>query len=447
MMRVLLVGNGAREHVLAETIVRSTHTPSLYAYMKANNPGITALSREIRIGPYGNPEPIVRFAKDMEISLAVIGPEDPLNNGIADALLASGIPVVGPLKELARLETSKSFTRNLVRKYGIDGNPPYRTFTSPDGIASFLEEIGEAVLKPDGLTGGKGVLVQGEHFTTTGEALKHCREILREHPSVTVEEKLEGEEFSLQCFCDGTTVVPMPAVQDHKRRFAGDTGPNTGGMGSYSCEDHLLPFLQHRDVREGLEITRRVAEALRIETGKPYRGILYGGFMVTRKGIRLLEYNARFGDPEAMNVLPLLETDFIDLCRAITEGTLDRLPVSFQRRATVCKYIVPRGYGLPKDHPDASSTSARIEVGDVGKGRIYYSSVDRREEGLYMTSSRAIGVVGMAETVQEAERIAENAVSSVVGPVDHRPDIGTEALIRRRVEHIRKIRSENLTSA
>jgi len=445
MIGVLLVGNGAREHVLAETIVRSTHKPCLYSFMKANNPGIVSLSKEVRIGNYRDPEPIVRFARDAGVSLAVIGPEDPLNNGVSDAITAAGIPVIGPLKNLARLETSKSFTRDLVQKFGIPGNPRYRTFSSADGIAEFLDEIGAAVIKPDGLTGGKGVLVQGEHFTTSKEGLKHCAEILREHPSVTIEEKLEGEEFSLQCFCDGTTVVPMPAVQDHKRRFAGDTGPNTGGMGSYSCEDHLLPFLRSQDVQEGLEITRRVAEALRIETGKAYKGILYGGFMVTRHGIRLLEYNARFGDPEAMNVLPLLSTDFIDLCQSMAEGTLDRLFISFDRKATVCKYVVPCGYGLPKDHPGASSTSARIEIGDIGNARLYYSSVDQRKDGLYMTASRAIGIVGVAGTVQEAERIAENAVHAVAGPVDHRPDIGTDTLIRQRVDHVQRIR--NRTSA
>jgi len=167
---------------------------------------------------------------------------------------------------------------------------------------------------------------------------------------------------------------------------------------------------------------------------------MYGGFMITGGGLRLLEYNARFGDPEAMNILPLLETDFVDLCRAIIDGTLDRLPVTFARRATVCKYIVPRGYGLPKDHPDAQSTSARIEVGDTGPARLYYSSVDKREDGLYMTTSRAIGVVGIAGSLAEAEGIAESAVTAIRGPVDHRPDIGTAALIAKRVRHMASLR-------
>jgi phosphoribosylamine--glycine ligase len=211
-------------------------------------------------------------------------------------------------------------------------------------------------------------------------------------------------------------------------------------MGSYSCADHLLPFLDQRAVDEGLAITRQVAEALRRETGTPYRGVLYGGFMVTAAGVRLIEYNARFGDPEAMNILPLLKTDFIDLCRAIIAGRLADSEMVFEKKATVCKYAVPKGYGLPADHPDAASTAARIEIGDVRGARLYYSSIDQRSDGLYMTSSRAIGVVGIADTLAEAEKTAEAGVSAIRGPVDHRPDIGTEPLVRKRVEHMQALK-------
>jgi phosphoribosylamine--glycine ligase len=234
-------------------------------------------------------------------------------------------------------------------------------------------------------------------------------------------------------------VVATPPVQDHKRRFADDKGPNTGGMGSYSCEDHSLPFIHPKDIADGLAITQQVAEAICKETGAHYKGVMYGGFMVTKSGVRLLEYNARFGDPEAMNILPLLKTDFVDLCRAVIDGTLDRLPIEFEKKATVCKYVVPRGYGLPKDHSDAQSTSARIEVGDVGKARLYYSSVDKREDGLYMTTSRAIGVVGIADRLEDAEKMAEKAARAIRGPVDHRPDIGTKPLIEKRIRHMREI--------
>ncbi|MDA8126692.1 MAG: phosphoribosylamine--glycine ligase [Deltaproteobacteria bacterium] len=440
MTHVLLVGNGAREHAIAEAIARSEQAPRLFAFMKTDNPGIAALAAEVRIGRYDDPAPIIAFAKEAKVAFAVIGPEDPLSHGIVDALAAAGIPAVGPTQTLARLESSKSFTRNLLEKYGIPGNPRFRNFTDLEGIEAFLNELPGIVLKPDGLTGGKGVMVQGDHFQTRAEALDLCREILRSHPSVTVEEKLEGEEFSLQCLCDGRTVKATPPVQDHKRRFAGDRGPNTGGMGSYSGADHLLPFLDADAVAQGLAITEKVAAALLAETGQPYKGVLYGGFMITATGVKLIEYNARFGDPEAMNILPLLKTDFIALCRAIIDGTLDQLALTFEKKATVCKYCVPKGYGLPADHPDAASTSSRIEIGDVQGARLYYSSIDRKADGLYMTASRAMGVVGIADSLAEAERIAEGAIKAIGGPVDHRSDIGTEPLIQKRIDHMKRLK-------
>lgn len=442
MSNVLLIGNGAREHAIAEAVIRSNRQPRLFSFMKSNNPGIASLSEKFFIGSYSDLAAINAFAKECLIDFAVIGPEDPLNNGVADSLRGAGILSVGPTKSLARLETSKSFTRHLVKKYNIPGNPKFMTFTSMKGIEAFLDELDGIVVKPDGLTGGKGVMVQGDHFQTSQEALDYCRQVLKEHPSVTIDERLEGEEFSLQCLSDGKTVVATPPVQDHKRRFVDDKGPNTGGMGSYSCEDHALPFMNQQDVADALEITQKVAEAIYRETGEYYKGVMYGGFIITKSGIKLLEYNARFGDPEAMNILPLLKTDFVDVCRAIVEGMLHTLNIEFEKKATVCKYIVPKGYGLPKDHPDASSTAARISVGDPGAARLYYASVDQRPDGLYMSTSRAIGIVGIAATLAGAEAVAEAAASSVKGPVDHRPDIGTAALVGRRVAHMKQIQGQ-----
>lgn len=442
MSNILLVGNGAREHAMAEAISRSGQNPFLFSFMKANNPGIASLSEICKPGSYSDLSSITGFALDNKIDFAVIGPEDPLNNGVVDALIQCGIPSVGPTKSLARLETSKSFTRNLVNKYNIPGNPEFKVFTTPDGLEAFLDKLAGIVLKPDGLTGGKGVLVQGDHFKSKDEALKLCRKILKESSSVIVEEKFDGEEFSLQCLCDGKTVVGTPLVQDHKRRFDGDQGPNTGGMGSYSLPDHLMPFLKASDVEEGLEITRQVAAALLKETGSPYKGVMYGGFIATKNGVKLLEYNARFGDPEAMNILPLLKTDFVVICRHIIDGTLDKLKIEFESKATVCKYVVPKGYGLPADHPDAASSQAKIEVGDVGKARLYYSSVDKKEDGLYLSSSRAIGIVGIADTLDAARQIAEEGVQAVKGPVAYREDIGTDALIQKRIDHMKKIRKD-----
>lgn len=444
-MNVLLIGNGAREHALAETLARARPAPDLFAYMKSNNPGIASLAAKTKIGGYGDLPAIREWAGANDIAFAVVGPEDPLNNGVVDVLQETGIPSLGPVKSLARLETSKSFTRNLLAKYGIPGNPRFGNFSSLAGIEALLDELDRVVIKPDGLTGGKGVMVQGDHFASRQEALAICREILADHGLVTIEEKLEGEEFSLQCLTDGKIVLATPPVQDHKRRFNDDQGPNTGGMGSYSCGDHLLPFLERRDIEAGLAITEQVAAALYRETGVYYRGVMYGGFMITRQGVRLLEYNARFGDPEAMNILPLLQTDMVELCQAIMSGTLAGAKLDFASQATVCKYIVPQGYGLPPDGHRPLPGEEKIEIGPLSGARLYYSSVDKRTDGLYMTASRAVGVVGIAKELGEAEKIAEQAASAIKGAIAHRSDIGTAPLIEKRVRHMRELRGKQET--
>ncbi|MFC1769172.1 phosphoribosylamine--glycine ligase [Nanoarchaeota archaeon] len=433
-MNILLIGNGAREHAIAEAIVRSPQKPILFSFMKANNPGIAKLSSKTKIGGYDDLQEIVDFARSESIEFAFIGPEDPLNNGIVDAFEAVGIPCIGPKKQLAALETSKSFTRNLLHKYNIDGNPKFKIFTKDDDILGYLNELEEIVIKPDGLTGGKGVRVQGDHFHTKEEAYHYCLEVLKTHKAVVVEEKLDGEEFSLQCLSDGFTVIKTPPAQDHKRAFVDDKGPNTGGMGSYSCEDHLLPFLKEEHVQKGLKITQKVCDAIREETGIPYKGVMYGGFIVTKNGVKLIEYNARFGDPEAMNVLPILKTDFVEICKAIIDENLKSLNIEFENKATVCKYAVPEGY------PEIPKKDEKIDLSEVPvETKIYFASVDQREDGLYTSTSRAIGVVGIAPSIEEAEQLAEKSVKAIKGPLFHREDIGTKTLIQKRIDHMNSI--------
>jgi phosphoribosylamine--glycine ligase len=270
------------------------------------------------------------------------------------------------------------------------------------------------------------------------EALEYCNALFAgKSPAIVIEEKLQGEEFTLQSFCDGQHVVDTVVVQDHKRAFDGDVGPNTGGMGSYSCEDHKLPFLSDDIIMQASNINSAVANALFKETGQEYKVILYGGFMLTADGLRLIEYNARFGDPEAMNVLPLLKTDFNDVCKAIVGGTLDKISVEFEKKATVCKYIVPKGY------PMKPAAGERVDISDLppqsDKLRIYYAAVDKKADGLYLTGSRAIALVGIGETLKEAEKIAEEAASRVRGSVFHRKDIGSAELVQSRVEHMKTL--------
>lgn len=434
-MKIFLVGSGAREHAIAETLCKNKET-ILYSYLKSKNPGIAALSKDFELGNYNELEKIRNFAKKTKPDFAFIGPEDPLSNGVADSLKELKIDAIGPTKNLARLETSKSFTRRLLEKYNIEGNPKFKIFNKNnlEDAKKFLDSVDECVVKPDGLTGGKGVKVQGDHFKTRKEALEYCHVVLQTHPAVVVEEKLEGEEFSLQCLADGKTAVATPAVQDHKRAFENDFGPNTGGMGSYSCADHLLPFLKKSDVEEGLDITQKVAEALHKETGEFYKGVMYAGLIVTKNGVKLLEYNARFGDPEAMNVLPLMETDFAEVCNAIISQELHKIKIKFQNKATVCKYLVPEGY------PGNPLKNEKLIVGKMPQNaRLYYASVEQKENSLYTTSSRAIACLGIADDIGEAEKIAEEATNSIKGKLFHRKDIGTKKLIEKKVRHMKEI--------
>ena len=214
-----------------------------------------------------------------------------------------------------------------------------------DGVSEFLQKLGnDYVVKFDGLAGGKGVKVSGEHLTNNNDAIDYCQEIIDSGGKFVIEEKFVGEEFSLMSFCDGKSLKHMPIVQDHKRAYEGDSGPNTGGMGTYTDINHSLPFLTIEDVNQAKEMNKATINALAKKFNESYKGILYGGFIATADGVKLIEYNARLGDPEAMNVLSLIETDFIDICCAITDGTLDKINVQFNKQATVCKYVVPEGY-------------------------------------------------------------------------------------------------------
>lgn len=437
MKKVLVIGNGAREHVICETLKRSKHEVQIFAVGKTKNPGIAELSEEYALVDPSDLQAIREFALDVKPDFAILGPEAPIAAGVADMLLEIGVHSASPLQTVGRLESSKSFTRDLLEKYGIEGNPEFQVFNNEEGLAEFFDKLGDDfVVKADGLKGGKGVKVSGDHLHGKEEGLAYARECLADAGRVVVEEKLIGQEFSLMSFCDGVHTAEMPAVQDHKRAYEDDEGPNTGGMGTYSDSNHSLPFLQDGDIEAAAEITRKVAKALFEETGVYFKGVMYGGFIATKKGVRLIEYNARFGDPEAMNVLPLLKTDFVDLCVALIHGKLDQLSIKFDKKATVCKYCVPNGY------PDKPISGERIEIGEVPAGaKIYFASVDDREDGLYLAGSRAVAVVGIAETIEEAEKIAEKGVSAIKGPVFHRKDIGTKELIEKRVRQMENLRN------
>jgi len=435
MSNVLLVGSGAREVAIARKIKESSRPVSLFCLSPSINPHISVLCEKYFTVPLSENQTIAGVAKKLNIDFAIIGPENPLENGLVDTLEKEGIPSVAPKKDVARIETSKSFARNILDRCSPEKNPQRKEFSSLEGVEEFLQKLGgNYVVKYDGLMGGKGVKVSGEHLFSSEETLEYCKKIIGMGGIFLVEEKLVGEEFSLMSFCDGQNCAHMPVVQDHKRAFEGDIGPNTGGMGTYSFANHSLPFLSEKDVSDAQKTNERVAKELYRTTGTKFKGFLYGGFMATKDGIKVIEYNARLGDPEAMNVLSLLKTDFFDICNHIIGGSLKSVDVKFEPHATVCKYAVPNGY------PDNPEKGFAVSIENVDADSLFFAAVREDKNKIIATGSRTVACVGVDKEVCGAEQKAEAGISRVVGNVFHRKDIGTAALIQKRIENMKKVR-------
>lgn len=432
--QVLLLGKDGRTDAIAAACLASSHRVEITVLTQYLNAGLLAKCADVVQGNLESLDDLNGVLNRRAFDLAIVGPEEPLAAGATDFLEDAGIPTVGPTKALARIETSKIWARKLLEKYGIAGNPVHRVFTDTNGLMDYLVELGEYAIKPDGLSGGKGVRVFGDHLLAHADAFEYATDLIEASGVVLVEERLDGEEFSLQTFTDGESVLHCPIVQDHKRAYEEDTGPNTGGMGSYSCPDGSLPFLHPIEVEAARRINEQVIDALRMETELPYRGVLYGGFIATGAGIRLIEYNARLGDPEAMNVLPLMQGDFLDLCYAIVHGRLSEVGMSFAPLASVCKYVVPQDYPLGKGAGDLINVpeDALRQEGTY----CFWAAAEQRGTETALTGSRAVAFVGIGSSLAEAEQRAEDGVRSVAGNVRHRRDIGTAEAIARRSEHM-----------
>ena len=438
-MKILVVGSGAREHAIAKALAR---TADVFTFMGKKNPGLASVSCEFMVGDESDFDSVIAFARDNDVNMAFIGPEAPLEKGIVDSLAEVGIYSVGPVKSAAQIETNKAFMRKLFEDYDIDGSIKYGTFYDMDEAFEFIDSFDEpVVVKPIGLTGGKGVKIVGDQLADNDEAKEYVKEIFEQKmggfEGVVIEELLVGEEYTIQAFVDGKNLIPMPAAQDHPHAFEGNKGPITGGMGSYSDKNHLLPFLSQEEYDASVKIMKQTIDAIAVEA-EPYKGILYGQFMITKDGPKVIEYNARFGDPESMNVLSLIDDDLAEISKQIIEGTLDK--AVFSNKASVCKYVVPNNYPNTK----AADTVINVDeekINDLG-AEVYYAAVYQDDDdNIRLTSSRAIGVLAIRDSIDEAEQACEEAIKFIDGDIYHRSDVATAKLLEEKMEHMKEVRS------
>jgi phosphoribosylamine--glycine ligase len=421
-MKVLLIGSGGREHALAWKLAASPLLTKLYA--APGNPGIgeTAELVELKIADH---KAVAAFCKENRIDLVVVGPEAPLCAGLADDLDLAGIKVFGPSAAAARLEGSKSFTKQLCAANKIPA-ARFSEFREREAAKDYVRKHGAPiVLKADGLHAGKGVVVA----MTLKEAIAAVDQVFtitgKTEAPVVVEEFLSGEEASFFCLVDGETVLPLASAQDHKRAFDGDQGPNTGGMGAFSPTPVMTPKLEHRALEE---IVRPTARALaRVNT--PYRGVLYAGLMLTAAGPKLIEYNVRFGDPECQVLMPRLKDDLLTLLLATVDGALDQVSVRWHDLAAISVVMASKGY--PGDYASGSEIKGLDRAGAIEGVTIFHAGTRRDGKRLLAAGGRVLNVTATGKTLKEAQTRAYQAVDLIDWPQGFcRRDIGRRALGR-----------------
>ena len=392
-MKVLIVGGGGREHAICWKLAQSPKVTELFC--APGNGGIGQIAQCVDIKAT-DVEGMVRWAKDNAMDFVVVAPDDPLALGMVDALEEAGIPAFGPRKNAAVIEASKAFSKELMKKYHIP-TAKYETFTDLDAACAYVKEQGAPiVVKADGLALGKGVTVA----QTTEEALSALREMMADGKfgasgsTVVIEECMTGAEVTVLAFCDGEHVRPMVSSRDHKRAFDGDKGPNTGGMGAITPAPGYTPELAQRCMDE---IFLPTIAALKAE-GRPFKGVLYFGLMLTPDGPKVVEYNARFGDPECQAVLSLLDGDLLDIMLACRNGTLDQVKYSWKKQAACCLVLASGGY--PVEYKKGCPITGLEEA---GKAAVVFHAGTAEKDGQIVTSGgRVLGVTALGETLEQA---------------------------------------------
>ena len=418
-MKVLVVGGGGREHAIVWKVAQSPKVEKIYC--APGNAGIAELAECVPIGAMEF-DKLTAFAREKEIDLTIVGMDDPLVGGIVDAFEAEGLRVFGPRKNAAILEGSKAFSKNLMKKYNIP-TASYETFKSPEDAIAYLEKNQKypIVLKADGLALGKGVVVA----QTIDEAKQAVREMMeggkfgKSGARVLIEECMVGREVTELCFCDGRTIVPMVASQDHKRVFDGDKGPNTGGMGAFAPSPLYTPEIAARTTEEILLPTLRAMNA----EGFTFKGVLYVGLMLTADGPKVVEYNARFGDPETQAVLPLLTSDLMEIMMAVREQRLDESMVRFADKAAACIILASGGY--PGKYEGGKAITG-IDAAEKRGATVYHAGTKLSDGQLVTAGGRVLGVTATGDTMRGAVDAAYAAAREIHFEGAHmRSDIGS----------------------
>jgi phosphoribosylamine--glycine ligase len=423
-MKILVVGGGGREHALVWKIAQSSLVDTLYC--APGNPGIAGLADCVHI-PADDIDGLLDFAKAEQIDLTVVGPEVPLTMGIVDRFRASGLDIFGPNKAAARIEGSKSFSKDLMAKYSIP-TAAYRTFSDRDAAVAYIREQGAPiVVKADGLAAGKGVIVA----VNEAQAISAVDDIMLDKvfgaagASVVIEEFMDGEEASFFAFTDGGNVLPLASSQDHKRVFDNDEGPNTGGMGAYSPAPVVTAAL-HDEIVE--TIVKPTIAGMANE-GCPYSGILYVGLMIRDGKPRVVEYNARFGDPEAQPLLMRMKSDIVPVLQACARGNLQQSTIEWHDKAAVCVVMASGGY--PASYAKGFQIMGLDEVLKMEDVVVFHAGTSLRDGKVVNSGGRVLGVTGLGNTVAEAIECAYSAVDKINWSGAHfRKDIGRKALNR-----------------
>lgn len=448
---VLVVSYGAREAAMVDALYESPHDLKLYVADKQRNPFNVARATKHVVVPDLNVRDIADFARQYQddIAFGITGTEAPIIAGLRNVVeAAAGIPMLCPTKEYA-IESSKVRQRELLRILVPDANPRYEViepgqFAKDEFAVAYQALGGKVVIKPDRPGFGKGVAVAGDHFVSFDEAWEHCRSILDAGDRVIVEEKLDGEEFSVQFFSDGRHLVATPPVRDFKRRYNGDRGPNTGGMGAYKADGWLLPFMAQRDWNGATWIAERVFSALKVgDYNAGVRGMpLYIGYMATADGVKVLEINSRPGDPEFPILMPLMEDDFASVCQHMLQGNLDN--VRFSRQASVGVYAVPEPYPS-KDGKERRVDTQRFDsLARIYGNRLvgYPAAMERRNGADYALASRTFLSIATGDDIEAARLVAMKGVRALGDEeIDYRTDIAAQSYIRRSVDHMQQLRS------